>query len=458
MAHGIAASSASKPGGLPLHIKVMIGFVLGTVCGLLAYHYAVDADWVKTLITYITDPFGHIFLNLLFMMVVPLMFSALVLGVAELGDIASLGRLGWKTLIYTATLTAAAVGIGLVMVNLLQPGLHMDQGLVAQAMSSNLAKAGDIVTKGNDLKLMDLIVNIVPHNIVASMSDDSKKLGIVFFALMIGIGLVMKPTPGTRAFKQALHGLFEICMHLIGMFIKLAPYAVACFMFNLCARLGWDAIESLAWFVITVVSALAIHGFIVLPLWVRFMGGMSPGVFFRGSQEALLTAFATASSTATLPVTLRVAEENLKLPRKVSRFVLTVGASANHHGTALFEGITVLFLAQVYGLHLPFSQQLLVLVLCILGGIGTAGIPSGSLPVIAMICGIIGIKPEGIGIILGVNTFLDMCRTSLNVGGDLATAVVVAKRSGEQDAPGGVISDDMLPDNTDDSMHDNTVR
>jgi len=188
----------------------------------------------------------------------------------------------------------------------------------------------------------------------------------------------------------------------------------------------------------------------VLPLWVRFMGGMSPLVFFRGSQEALLTAFATASSTATLPVTLRVAEENLKLPRKVSRFVLTVGASANHHGTALFEGITVLFLAQVYGLDLGLGQQLLVLLLCILGGIGTAGIPSGSLPVIAMICGIIGIKPEGIGIILGVNTFLDMCRTSLNVGGDLATAVVVARRSGEQDAPGGVISDDMLPDNLDD--------
>ena len=450
MAHGVAASSAPKPRGLPLHIKVMIGFILGAVGGLLAYAYAPDAEWVKTLIAYVTDPFGHIFLNLLFMMVVPLMFSALVLGVAELGDIASLGRLGWKTLIYTATLTAAAVGIGLLMVNLLQPGLHMDQRLVEQAMSSNLAKAGDIVTKGNELKLMDLLVNIVPHNIVGAMSDDKQKLGIVFFALMIGIGLVMKPTPGTQAFKHALHGLFEICMHLIGMFIKLAPYAVACFMFNLCARLGWDAIESLAWFVITVVSALAIHGFVVLPLWVRFMGGMSPLTFFRGSQEALLTAFATASSSATLPVTLRVAEENLKLPRKVSRFVLTVGASANHHGTALFEGITVLFLAQVYGLHLPFSQQLLVLVLCILGGIGTAGIPSGSLPVIAMICGIIGIKPEGIGIILGVNTFLDMCRTSLNVGGDLATAVVVAKRSGEQDAPGGVIADDMLPDNLDD--------
>jgi len=208
---------------------------------------------------------------------------------------------------------------------------------------------------------------------------------------------------------------------------------VACFMFNLTFQLGFDVIRSLIWFVVTVLLALAIHAFVVIPLWVKLMGGMSPRVFFRETQEATLTAFATASSTATLPVTLRVAEDNLKLPRKVSRFVLTVGASANHHGTALFEGITVLFLAQVYGLHLPLTQQLMVLVLCILGGIGTAGIPSGSLPVIAMICGIIGIDPAGIGIIIGVNTFLDMCRTSLNVTGDLATAVVVAHRSGEKD-------------------------
>jgi DAACS family dicarboxylate/amino acid:cation (Na+ or H+) symporter len=228
-----------------------------------------------------------------------------------------------------------------------------------------------------------------------------------------------------------LQGLFEICMRLIGLIIRLAPYAVAGFMFNLTANLGWDVITGLAWFVATVLLALGLHAFVVLPLWVRFMGGMAPGRFFTGSQEAILTAFATASSAATLPVTLRVAEENLGLPRKVSRFVLTVGASANHHGTALFEGITVLFLAQVSGLHLPLLQQLMVLLLCILGGIGTAGIPSGSLPVIAMICGIIGLKPEGIAIILGVNTFLDMCRTAVNVTGDLTTAVVVAHRSGD---------------------------
>jgi DAACS family dicarboxylate/amino acid:cation (Na+ or H+) symporter len=411
---------------------VLIGFVLGAALGLVAHVYGgADVPFIHGVIEYVTRPAGQIFLNLLFMLVLPLMFSALVLGVAELGDIASLGRLGWRTLLYTAAVTGAAVGIGLVMVNLIQPGLHMDPALVQKAMSSNAGKVGDIVASGQQLKVLDLLVNIVPHNVLAAGVDDKQKLGIVFFALMIGIGLVLTPSPATQAFKHALQGLFEISMRLIGLFIRLAPYAVACFMFGLCAQLGWDVLAGLAYFVITVVLALAIHMFVVLPLWVKVMGGMSARTFFRGSQEAVLTAFATASSTATLPVTLRVAEENLRLPRKVSRFVLTVGASANHHGTALFEGVTVLFLAQVFGLHLPLTEQLMVLGLCILGGIGTAGIPSGSLPVIAMICGIIGLNPAGIGIILGVNSFLDMCRTSLNVTGDLATAVVVSARSGE---------------------------
>jgi DAACS family dicarboxylate/amino acid:cation (Na+ or H+) symporter len=424
---------------LPLHIKVLLGFVLGALLGLAAHVYGADAPLTQGLIAWVTKPVGQIFLNLLFMLVIPLMFSALVLGVAELGDIASLGRLGWRTLTYTAVVTGAAVGIGLLMVNLIQPGTHLDPALVQQAMASNAGKAGEIVTSGHQLNALELLINIVPHNIIGAMADDKQKLGIVFFALMIGIGLVLTPSAATEAFKHALQGLFEVCMRLIGLFVRLAPYAVACFMFTLTAQLGWDVLVGLGWFVVTVVLALGLHMFVVLPLWVRFMGGMSVRAFFRGSQEASLMAFATASSTATLPVTLRVAEENLRLPRKVSRFVLTVGASANHHGTALFEGVTVLFLAQVFGLHLPFLQQVMVLALCILGGIGTAGIPSGSLPVIAMICGIIGLDPAGIGIILGVNTFLDMCRTSLNVTGDLATAVVVSRRSGDIDVPAAAL-------------------
>ena len=312
---------------------------------------------------------------------------------------------------------------------------HLPPGLVSDAMAQYSTRAGEIAESGSKLNFNDLLASIVPHNVIAAAADDKQKLGVVFFALLFGIGLVLTQTAATQALKQTLQGIFEICMKLIGMVIRLAPYAVACLTFVLCANLGWDVIKGLSWFVVTVLLALALHMFVVLPLWVRFMGGMPVRTFFRGIQEAMLTAFATASSTATLPVTLRVAEENLMLPRKTSRFVLTVGASANHHGTALFEGITILFLAQVSGLDLGLTQQLLVLCLCILGGIGTAGIPSGSLPVIAMICGIVGLDPAGIAIILGVNTFLDMCRTSLNVTGDLATAVVVSARSNDAETP-----------------------
>ncbi|TKR30753.1 dicarboxylate/amino acid:cation symporter [Luteimonas gilva] len=431
----MTASAQVAGQGLPLHVKVLIGFALGALLGLSAHFWMPDAPLTAGLIKYVAQPAGQLFLSLLFMLVIPLMMSALILGVSELGDIASLGRLGWRTLIYTAALTAMAVAIGLIMVNLIRPGDGLDPAIVQQAMAASAQRAGEIADAGKHMDALQLLLGIVPKNVVAAMVDDKQKLGVMFFALMVGIGLVLTPTAATQAFKTAVQGLFEICMRLIGMIIKLAPYAVACLMFALCAQFGWDLLKTLGLFALTVIAAIAVHMFVVLPLWVRFMGGMSPLRFFRDSEEALLTAFATASSAGTLPITLRVAEENLKLPKKVSRFVLTIGAAANHHGTALFEGITVLFLAQVFGMHLGMGEQLMVLGLCILGGIGTAGIPAGSLPVIAMICGVIGLPAEGIGIILGVDRFLDMCRTSLNVTGDLATAVVVSRHSGDIDVP-----------------------
>jgi DAACS family dicarboxylate/amino acid:cation (Na+ or H+) symporter len=198
-------------------------------------------------------------------------------------------------------------------------------------------------------------------------------------------------------------------------------------MFNLAALFGWDLLRSLGAYVGVVVLALAIHMFVVYSLMLKFLGGWSPPKFFRGVQEAMVMAFSTASSNATLPVSLRVAEDNLRLPQKVSRFVLTVGATANQNGTALFEGVTVLFLAQFFGVELSLAQQVTVMFVCILGGIGTAGVPAGSLPVVALICGMVGVPPEGIGLILGVDRFLDMCRTTLNVTGDLMLATVVSK-------------------------------
>jgi Na+/H+-dicarboxylate symporter len=255
----------------------------------------------------------------------------------------------------------------------------------------------------------------------------------MFFALFFGIGLLLTDTPNARALKRGLEGLFDVTMRLILVVIKLAPIAVACFMFNLAALFGWDLLIRLSAYVGVVVLALAIQLFIVYPILLALLAKKNPVAFFREVQEAMLMAFSTASSNATLPTALRVAEEKLRLPRRVSRFVLTIGATANQNGTAMFEGVTVIFLAQFFGIELTLWQQLTVMLVCILGGIGTAGVPAGSLPVVALILAMVGIDPQAIALVLGVDRFLDMCRTTLNVTGDLVAAQVISAGEPEED-------------------------
>jgi DAACS family dicarboxylate/amino acid:cation (Na+ or H+) symporter len=273
---------------------------------------------------------------------------------------------------------------------------------------------------------VDLLLNIVPRNPVAAAANGDL-IGVMFFSLMFGIAAAVLRTDGTRSFVASVQGIYDISLKLIGWVIALAPYAVAALLFSITAKLGLDVLVQLARFVGTVVLALGIHFFVVFPLLVRFVGKRSPLAFFRAAQPAILTAFSTSSSSATLPTTLKVAEESLGVPRRVARFVCTLGATANMNGTALFEGVTVLFLAQFFGVELNLLQQVTILVLCILGGIGAAGVPGGSLPVIAMILVMFGIPAEGIGLILGVDRFLDMCRTCVNVTGDLVGAVVIGQ-------------------------------
>ena len=227
-------------------------------------------------------------------------------------------------------------------------------------------------------------------------------------------------------------------MKLINLVIKLAPIAIACLMFNLAAVFGWDLLIRLGAYAAVAVGAMAIHMFVVYPLLVWIFGGMNPLKFAAGVKEPFVVAFSTASSNATLPIAIKAAEEKLKLPRRISRFVLTVGATANQNGTALFEGVTVLFLAQFFGVELSLTQQLVVMLVCILGGIGTAGVPAGSLPVIALILTMVGVPAEGIGLILGVDRFLDMCRTTLNVTGDLVAATVVSRGESDDVIPAGL--------------------
>lgn len=427
---------------LPLHTRILIGGLLGAVAGILAHllfatETGIDPG-LERFIRLVTGPIGQIFLRLLFMLVVPLIFSALVLGVVEMGDPRRLGRIGLKTLLYTVVISAVAVLIGITLVNVLQPGAGISPELKARLTQGAGERAATLTSAAAPKTGIDLLIQIVPNNPVKSAAEGDM-LGVMFFSLMMGIGLAIVRTDATARLVDVIQGLYDVTMWLIGLVIALAPLGVAALLFTLTAELGYEILQQLALYVGVVVLALAIHQFVVYSLAVRLLGGMSPLFFFRGIRAAMITAFSTASSNATLPTALKVAEENLHLPPSVSRFVLTIGSTMNQNGTALFEGVTVLFLAQFYGVSLSLGEQITVVLICILGGIGTAGVPAGSIPVVALILGLVGVPVEGIGLILGVDRFLDMCRTTLNVTGDLAAAVVVSRGEGGPVSPASTI-------------------
>ncbi len=407
--------------GLP--IRMLVGMIAGATLGALA-RLGLPGDALETVVSHATEPAGQIFLRLLFMLVIPLLVSALSLGVAGLGDLRRLGRVGAKTLVYTVVVSGIAVAIGVGLVNWLEPGSGLAPELQARlraSLGSGLAAAPPAGATGKDF-----LVALVPSNVIKAMAEGDM-LAVMFFSLFLGIGLLATRTQAARRLEEALQGLYDVVMKLLGFVIQLAPYGVACLLFTLTARFGWGVLRELGSYVLVVLLALALQQFGVYSLSVRWLGGMSPLRFFRAVRTAMLTAFATASSNATLPTAILVAERELALPQHVSRFVLTIGSTANQNGTALFEGVTVLFLAQLFGVELGLGQQFTVVFLCVLGGIGTAGVPAGSIPVVAMILGIVGVPPEAIGVILGVDRLLDMCRTTVNVTGDLAAAVYVAR-------------------------------
>jgi len=404
---------------------MLVGLIAGLVLGVIANLTFAGAPWLEGFVRNVTEPAGQIFLRLLFMLVIPLIVSALALGVAGLGDVRRLGRIGLKTFAYTVVVSTIAVLLGVGLVNLLQPGKGISPELRERLELQSSAAPPPAPSTAGDSAL-DFLVKLVPRNPIEAMATGDM-LAVMVFSLFLGIGLALTRTEPARRFEAALEGLYEVVMKLLDMVIQVAPIGVFALIFTLTARLGYEVLFQLGAYVGVVLLALAIQQFVVYSISVSWLGGMSPMRFFSGVRPAMLTAFSTASSNATLPTSLMVAEQELRLPRHVSRFVLTLGATANQNGTALFEGVTVLFLAQFYGIDLTLTQQFTVVFICILGGIGTAGVPAGSIPVVIMILGLVGVPAEGIGMILGVDRFLDMCRTTLNVTGDLAAAVVVAK-------------------------------
>jgi DAACS family dicarboxylate/amino acid:cation (Na+ or H+) symporter len=430
-----------RPKGMPLHTRILIGLAVGALAGIAVNAiYGGDNARVTWVVENITRPVGELFLRSLLMIVVPLVFSSLVVGIAGIGEIRKLGRVGLKSFAYCLVVSAISVVIGLTLANTIKPGKRIDPETaraLQERYKTDASKQVDAAkaSTNQDSAFLQVVKSIVPSNPVAMVVGEApgytpNMLQLMFFALIIGISITLIPFETTASFLRGLQALYEITAKIIEIIMKFAPYAVACLLFNNMARFGLDLLQALGWYILTVLLGLAIHMFGVYSLSVYFLSGINPLDFFRRIKTVILTAFSTSSSNATLPTALRISEENLGVPQEINSFVLTVGATANQNGTALYEGVTVLFLAQLAGVDLSLGQQLMVVYLAILGGIGTAGVPSGSIPFVIGVLATIQVNPALIAIIIGVDRLLDMCRTTLNVAGDITAATYVARSEG----------------------------
>ena len=428
------------------HTRILLGLVGGAVIGctvnalqtestairaLLVEGFQpksqalIDHELVTAAIQFVTKPVGDIFLNLLFMAIIPLVFASLAVGVTRLGGGQNVGRVGLKTIAYFLVTTACAAAIGLSLVNAIKPGNQIPKDKKDE-LGAQYKEEASKKLETKEAFGINTFVNIVPRNpLEAFVKKDM--LAVIFTALIVGIALTRMESGRAKLMIELLEGVNFVADFILRLAMRIAPYAVFCLIFTTTAALGYMVLIALAAFIFTVLGGLAIHLGVVLPLLVKFLGGMSPWEFFKRARGTMVTAFSTSSSSATLPTAMKCAEEELNVPPGVSRFVLPLSASMNHNGTALFESVTVLFLAQAFGVPLDLGQQLVVLVLCILTATGMAGVPGGSLPLIGLILVQVNVPAGAIALVLGVDRILDMCRTMVNVTADLTTAVFVAR-------------------------------
>jgi DAACS family dicarboxylate/amino acid:cation (Na+ or H+) symporter len=420
---------------IPLHTQIFIGLFIGLIAGFAVNFFAPQSEAVKWIASNVAYPIGQVFLRMIFMVIVPLIFSAIVLGVSDLGDVGRIGRVGLKTLLFTVVITGLGVLMGVFLVNLFKPGKGISEEN-RQALMSTLQgnqSVSTILSNAQQTKsAVQTLLDFIPRNpfVDATFAFDSSYQGggllaIMFFALIFGIAMAVCENERTEPLTKVFQGLYDVVMKIIDFAMRLAPFGVAALIFSAASQLGFQIIATLGMYVFVVMLALTIHQFITYGLILQFFAKRNPIEFFKNIWEVILTAFSTSSSNATLPTSIRVTVEQLKINQDIANFVLTVGSTANQNGTALYEGITVLFLAQFYGIDLSLGQQVSVVLLSILAGVGTAGVPGGSLPLVVLVLQTIGVPAEGIGIILGVDRVLDMSRTVVNVTGDITLAAWV---------------------------------
>lgn len=414
---------------MKLHNQIMLGLVLGALAGIAANAFAPGAAWVRWFGDNVAGPAGQVFLRMLLMVVIPLIFASITLGVAGLGDLTKLGRVGGKTLAYFLLSTVISAVLGLTLVNLVRPGDGVDPAIREQLLQTYQSQAEGLRASGPSDFGINTFVNIVPRNPVAAAAG-MDMLAVIFFAIVFGAALTLIPRAKAEPMLKVIEALGEVVIKIIHFAMKLAPYGVFGLIFVVTSRFGWDLLRQLGVYVAVVLGGLLLHGAVTLSVLVRTFGGLNPLLFWKKARASVATAFSTSSSGATLPTNLAVAEQELKVPSGIAGFVLPLGATMNMNGTALYEGVTVLFLAQVFGVDLHLGQQIVVVVLSVITAIGAAGVPGGSLPLMMVVLATVNVPPEGIAIILGIDRILDMCRTTVNVSGDLTAAAFIARSEG----------------------------
>lgn len=419
---------------MPFHTRIILGLVLGALTGTFINLFFGDSDWVQWINHYLTGPAGQLFLRGLMMVVVPLVFATLSLGISRLGNLSEIGRIGARTLAYFLVTTTLAVTIGLILVNTVRPGdgipAEVSAELVELYGSETTQRSNDGAAKGIGI---ETLIEIVPRNPVRAAAD-MQMLPLIFFSVMFGVALTLIAAHRAAPMIGFLEALSDIVIKLIELIMKLAPYGVFALVFVVTSRFGWELLGHLGLYAGVVFVGLLLHCLITLSMMIRFGAGISPRIFWARIREAIVTAFSTSSSNATLPTSLVVAKHNLGLPDPIAGFVLPLGATINMNGTALFEGVTVLFVAQAFNIDLSLGQQVIVVIASVVTAVGAAGVPGGSIPLLMVMATAVGVPGEGIAIILGIDRILDMARTTVNVCGDLTAACVVARWEGKWDA------------------------
>ena len=427
----MSESIGSSGAGMKLHTKILLGLAVGAAAGV-ATNLTVGPTHpaIVFLNDYIAYPIGQIFLRMLFMVVMPLVFASITLGVAGLGDIRKVGRVGGKAVGYFMVTTVLAATLGLIVVNTIRPWERVSAETREELMSRFAGDASGRVEAAATSEFgVQTLINIVPRNPIQAAAD-TDMLGIIFFGLVFGAALTLIPQARAKAMTDVLEALNDVVVQIIHFAMQIAPLGVAALIFGVASRFGFDLLMAIAAFVFTVLLALALHVSITLSAIVRFLIGLSPLVFVSRVKAALITAFSTSSSSATLPTALDVVETQLGVPRTIAGFVLPIGSTMCMNGTAIFEGITVIFVAEIFNVDLSLTQMAAVMVMSVITAIGAAGVPGGSIPLLVGIMTMFGVPGEGIAIVLGVDRILDMSRTTVNVFGDMTAATWVARSEG----------------------------